>query len=112
MEASGVNTLVQLAELRVEKNRRILETWMLQGVAITDPTTTYVDVDVRLEPDAVVEPGTILRGGTHVAAFAVVGPYSQLTNVSVGERAQVPHTVANDVDIAADEKVAPFSVLG
>lgn len=112
MEASGVNTLVQLAELRVEKNRRILETWMLQGVAITDPTTTYVDVDVTLEPDAVVEPGTILRGGTHVAAFAVVGPYSQLTNVSVGERAQVPHTVANDVDIAADEKVAPFSVLG
>ncbi|MDP9806132.1 bifunctional UDP-N-acetylglucosamine pyrophosphorylase/glucosamine-1-phosphate N-acetyltransferase [Trueperella bonasi] len=111
-EASGVNTLIQRAQLRAEKNRRILESWMLQGVSVIDPTTTHIDVDVTLEPDAVVEPGTILRGKTHVAAFAVVGPNSELTNVTVGERARVPHAVASDVEIAPDEQVPPFSVLG
>lgn len=112
MEASGVNTLVQLAELSAEKNRRIIENWLLTGVRIIDPASTHIDVDVTLEPDAVVEPNTILRGATHVAAFAVVGPNSQLTNVTVGSRAKVPHTVANGVTVAANEKVVPFSVLG
>ncbi len=110
-EASGVNTLAQLADLRAVKNAHLLHDWMESGVSIIDPRTTHIDVDVTLEPDAVVEPGTILRGTTHVAAFASVGPHSQLTNTTVGERAEVPFTIANDADIAPDEKISPFSVL-
>ncbi|QOR47355.1 NTP transferase domain-containing protein [Trueperella pecoris] len=111
LQAEGVNDLVQLAGLRTEKNRRIMEAWMRSGVAIVDPATTHVDVDVTLEPDAVVEPGTILRGTTHVAAFAVVGPNSELDSVNVGERAIVAHTVASGVEIEAGEVVSPFSIL-
>ncbi|VEI13026.1 NTP transferase domain-containing protein [Trueperella bialowiezensis] len=110
-EASGVNTLVQLAELSAEKNRRIIDEWMLTGVRVIDPATTQIDVGVTLEPDAVVEPGTILRGNTHVGAFAVVGPHSTLTDTEVGEHAQAPYVVANGSRIEAGQNVAPFSVL-
>lgn len=112
IQAEGVNDLVQLATLRAEKNRRILEGWMRSGVSIIDPASTHIDVDVEIEPDAVIHPGTILRGRTKVAAFAVVGPYSELTDVTVGPRAIVPHTVAYGGEIGEDETISPFSVLG
>ncbi|MEW6907530.1 NTP transferase domain-containing protein [Trueperella pyogenes] len=111
VQAEGVNDLVQLASLRAEKNRRIMEAWMRAGVAIIDPATTHIDVDVTLEPDAIIQPGTILRGTTHVAAFAVVGPNSELDSVTVGERAVVAHAFAAGVEIAPGEVVSPFSML-
>lgn len=111
VQAEGVNDLVQLATLRAEKNRRILETWMRTGVSIIDPATTAIDVDVTLEPDSIIQPGTILRGKTHVGAFGVVGPHSELTNVTVGSKAVVPHTVANGVTVGEGETIRPFSVL-
>lgn len=112
IQAEGVNDLVQLATLRTEKNRRILEKWMRTGVSIVDPATTHIDVDVTLEPDSIIEPGTILRGSTKVGAFAVVGPNSELDDVTVGAEARVPHTVARGVEIAEGETISPFSVLG
>ncbi|WP_124054235.1 NTP transferase domain-containing protein [Arcanobacterium ihumii] len=110
IQAEGVNDLVQLATLRAEKNRRILEAWMRTGVAIIDPSTTTIDVDVTIEPDAVIEPGTILRGSTHIEEFAVIGPQTELRNVRVGKRAVVPHSVLAGTNIPADEKLAAFTV--
>ena len=43
---------------------------MLAGVTITDPAATWIDADVEIEPDAVIEPGTTLRGRTRVGALA------------------------------------------
>ncbi|QJC22411.1 NTP transferase domain-containing protein [Arcanobacterium buesumense] len=111
IQAEGVNDLVQLATLRAEKNQRLLAQWMRSGVSIIDPASTHIDVDVTLAPDAIIEPGTILRGDTRVAPFAVVGPHSELTDVSVGERAVVAHCVAVSTSIAPDTRLAPFTVI-
>ncbi len=112
IQAEGVNDLVQLADLREVKNRRILEKWMRSGVSIIAPASTWIDVDVTLEPDSVVEPGTILRGNTHVAAFAVVGPNATLTDVNVGEGAKVPNSVLTGGTVPAGETIQPFSARG
>ena len=53
---------------------------MRAGMTVVDPATTWIDVDVTLEPDTVLEPNTLLRGSTHVATGAVVGPNSQLVD--------------------------------
>ncbi|KMY22812.1 UDP-N-acetylglucosamine diphosphorylase [Actinobaculum suis] len=70
----GANDLVQLAALRADMRRRILEKWMRAGVSIIDPATTWIDVQAELEPDAVVEPFTILRGNVHIERGQRVGP--------------------------------------
>jgi bifunctional UDP-N-acetylglucosamine pyrophosphorylase/glucosamine-1-phosphate N-acetyltransferase len=62
---------------------------MLAGVAIVDPESTWIDPAVTLEPDAVVHPFTVLRGSTHVAAGAEVGPHAVVVDADVGERALV-----------------------
>lgn len=67
VEVEGVNDRVQLAFARTVLNSRLLETHMRAGVTVIDPASTWVDVDVTLEQDVVIHPGTQLHGRTAVA---------------------------------------------
>ena len=72
--ALGINTRADLAEaaalLRDRTNRR----HMLSGVTIVDPATTWIDASVEIQPDALIQPFTVLRGETLIEAGADVGP--------------------------------------
>jgi bifunctional UDP-N-acetylglucosamine pyrophosphorylase/glucosamine-1-phosphate N-acetyltransferase len=80
----GINTRAELAAAAAILRERITERHMLAGVGIVDPATTYIDVDVEIEADAIIHPGSILRGTTRVASGAQIGPYSVLTDATVG----------------------------
>ena len=83
-EALGVNDRVQLADAEAVLRGRINRRWMLDGVTMVDPSRTYIDATVVLEPDVRLLPGTILEGRTSIAAGAVVGPDTHLVDVVVG----------------------------
>ena len=82
--AEGVNTRVDLASAAAALRDRVNEAHMLAGVTIVDPATTWIDVDVELEADAVVHPFTQLRGRTSVGAGAEVGPHAVVVDAAVG----------------------------
>ncbi len=107
----GVNDRVQLAVLRAELNRRILEGWMREGVTVVDPATTWVDVDVELAQDVVLLPGTQLHGATRVGAGARIGPDTTLTDVEVGEGATVVRTHGLSAVVGPKATVGPFAYL-
>ncbi len=108
---AGVNDKAQLAELGAELNRRVLQRWMREGVTVIDPTTTWVDVSVELEPDVVLRPGVQLHGHTHVSAAAEIGPDTTLTDVTVGAGASVIRTHGSGSIIGDGATVGPFSYL-
>ena len=110
-QVRGVNDRVQLAELRAELNRRLLEQWMRAGVTVVDPATTWVDVQVRLERDVVLHPGTQLHGATSVGGGAEIGPDTTLTDVVVGPGARVVRTHGSESEIGAGASVGPFAYL-
>ena len=91
----GVNTRAELAEAASELRRRIVEEHMAAGVAIVDPSTTWIDPDVVIEPQAVIQPFTVLQGKTVVSVGAQVGP----------------HAVVVDSEVGAGEVVPPFTHL-
>lgn len=107
----GANDKVQLAALAKELNRRIVEEWMREGVTVIDPETTWIDVDVELEADAVILPGVQLHGACVVAHDAVIGPDTTLTDVEVGPGAQVIRTHGSLAVIGAGANVGPFAYL-
>ena len=111
VQVEGVNDRTQLATLRAELNRRILEDWMLAGVTIVDPATTWIDVDVDLARDVTLLPGTQLFGTTTIATGAVVGPDTTLTDVQIGVGATVVRTHGSNAIIGAGATVGPFSYL-
>ncbi len=111
LQTEGANDRVQLATLAKEKNRRILDRWMREGVTIIDPDTTWIDVDVKLAPDVTILPGVQLLGATVVGEDAVIGPDSTLKDVEVGAAARVVRTHAELAVIGAGANVGPFSYL-
>lgn len=110
-EIAGINNRVQLAAARRGLNDRLVESAMLAGVTVVDPASTWLDVSVTYEPDAVVLPGTQLAGSTHLGAGCEVGPHSRLTDTSVGEGATVSNVVAEDARIGPQASVGPFTYL-
>jgi bifunctional UDP-N-acetylglucosamine pyrophosphorylase/glucosamine-1-phosphate N-acetyltransferase len=84
---------------------------MRSGVTMVDPATTWVDVTATVEPDATVEPNTQLRGVTSVASGALVGPDTTLTDVVVGEGAQVVRTHGSEAWIGPGASVGPYAFL-
>jgi bifunctional UDP-N-acetylglucosamine pyrophosphorylase/glucosamine-1-phosphate N-acetyltransferase len=110
-EVEGVNDRLQLAQARRLYNERVLARWMLAGVTIVDPATTWIDADVRLEPDVEIGPGTQLEGRTVVAAGARIGPGCLLADTTVAAGATVTHSVCRSARIGAGASVGPFARL-
>ena len=111
MQTEGANDRAQLAALGAEMNRRILDRWMRSGVTIVDPTSTWIDADVKLAQDVTILPGVQLLGTTVVGEDAVIGPDSTLKDVEVGEGAKVVRTHGELAVIGAGANVGPFSYL-
>jgi bifunctional UDP-N-acetylglucosamine pyrophosphorylase/glucosamine-1-phosphate N-acetyltransferase len=111
IEVEGVNDRVQLAFARKVLGRRILERHMRAGVTVVDPETTWIDVDVVLEPDVLIHPGTQLHGRTVVAAGAEIGPATTLTDTEVGAGAVVRNAVCDGARIGPQASVGPFAYL-
>lgn len=110
-QVRGVNDRVQLAQIRAELNRRLLERWMLEGVTVIDPATTWVDVGVRLAPDVVLHPNTQLHGTTSIEEGAEIGPDTTLTDCSVAAGARVVRTHGTEAVIGPNASVGPFAYL-
>ncbi|HWB67674.1 MAG TPA: bifunctional UDP-N-acetylglucosamine diphosphorylase/glucosamine-1-phosphate N-acetyltransferase GlmU [Mycobacteriales bacterium] len=110
-EVLGVNDRVQLAAARRAMRDRIVEHWMLSGVTVIDPATTWIGVRVRLEPDCVIHQNTQLHGATTVAKFAEVGPDTTLRATTVGEGASVVKSHCSRAQIGAGATVGPYSYL-
>jgi len=107
----GCNDRRELAARRRTLNDRVLDDLMRAGVTVIDPATTWVDVTVTVEADAVLEPGTHLQGTTRVAAGAVVGPDTTLVDTSVAEGASVVRSHCLGAVIGPEATVGPFSYL-
>jgi bifunctional UDP-N-acetylglucosamine pyrophosphorylase/glucosamine-1-phosphate N-acetyltransferase len=110
-EVAGVNDRVQLARARREYNERLLNCWMLAGVTIVDPATTWIDVGVTVEPDVEIGPGTHLTGRTVIETGARIGPGCLLADTTVARNATVTHSVCVAARIGAGASVGPFACL-
>ena len=108
---AGVNDRSQLAAVASQLRRRLLNDHMVAGVTIIDPSSTFVGADVRIEPDAVLLPGTHLEGTSAVGAGAVIGPDSRLVDATVEADATVTYSVVLGASIGPSATVGPFSYL-
>ncbi|MGW6918941.1 bifunctional UDP-N-acetylglucosamine diphosphorylase/glucosamine-1-phosphate N-acetyltransferase GlmU [Kitasatospora sp. NPDC054939] len=107
----GINDRVQLAQARRLLNDRLLERAMRAGVTVVDPATTWFDVQVSYEPDAVVLPNTQLHGTTHLGEGSEVGPNSTLRDTLIGAGARVSNTTADRAEVGEQATAGPYAYL-
>ncbi len=107
----GVNNRIQLAYAGKSMQRVVNSYWMLKGVTIEDPETTWIGLDVVIASDVTLKSNTQLRGKTSIATGAVIGPDVEVTDCTIAEDAKVLKSVAINAHIGKSATVGPFSYL-
>ncbi|MFP3392250.1 bifunctional UDP-N-acetylglucosamine diphosphorylase/glucosamine-1-phosphate N-acetyltransferase GlmU [Brevibacillus sp. SIMBA_040] len=110
-ETMGVNDRVQLSEAEAYMRKRIAATHMRNGVTIIDPSSTYIEADVIIGSDTVIEPGTHLRGRTTIGADCVIGPQVDLTNVELADGVSITYSVMVDASVDAETTIGPYAYI-
>jgi bifunctional UDP-N-acetylglucosamine pyrophosphorylase/glucosamine-1-phosphate N-acetyltransferase len=108
---AGINDRVQLSEVAAELNARICRAWLMAGVTILDPYSTWIDVTVSIGEDTLILPGTHLKGMTTIGQAASIGPEVVMVDTTVGDGANVvkSHILASQIGDRAT--VGPFAYL-
>jgi bifunctional UDP-N-acetylglucosamine pyrophosphorylase/glucosamine-1-phosphate N-acetyltransferase len=107
----GVNDRVELARVQRLAQERIHERLMREGVTITSPATTTIDVGVTIGRDTVVEPGSILKGATTIGEECRIGPHSTLIDATLGDGVSVPHSYVVSATVEDFGTIGPFAYL-
>ncbi|MDQ6671289.1 MAG: bifunctional UDP-N-acetylglucosamine diphosphorylase/glucosamine-1-phosphate N-acetyltransferase GlmU [Chloroflexota bacterium] len=110
-EVYGVNDQQQLAEANAILWRRTLHDLLQSGVTIVDPATTYIEPEVTIEPDAIIQPGCHLRGRTRIARQCEIGPNSFVADSEIGAGSRVWFSVVEGATVGQQVSVGPFSHL-
>ncbi len=92
-EMMGINSREELAVM--EKNLRdsINQKWMLSGVTLEDPDTTYIEAGVTIGKDTVIGPNTHLKGKTVVGERCQIDGSAYLTDMEIGDEVQLKFSV-------------------
>lgn len=110
-ELIGINTRVHLAQahriLQGRINRRLMES----GVTILDPSSVFIDPDVRIGKDTMIYPGTHLRGDTAIGENCRIGPNSLVVNSSIDRGCRVQFSVIEQAVLEEGVDVGPYSHL-
>lgn len=78
-----------LSDASVAMRDRLVREHEANGVSFVLPATTWIDADVRIGPDTVIYPGTVLEGATDIGAECVIGPYSRIVESRIGRGAEL-----------------------
>jgi bifunctional UDP-N-acetylglucosamine pyrophosphorylase/glucosamine-1-phosphate N-acetyltransferase len=110
-ELLGINTRVHLAEADRAMRQRINEHWMLEGVTLIDPDSTYIESEVKLGRDTVVWPDTYLQGQTTIGAGCQIGPNTILRDTQVGSRCTILASVLEGALLEDEVNMGPYAHL-
>jgi len=110
-ELLGINNRIHLAEASRIIQGRINREWMLSGVSIIDPESTYIDPEVQIGQDTVILPNTYLQGKTTIGKGCRIGPGTRIFNSQVGGRCEIEFSVLEESQLEDDVDIGPFSHL-
>ena len=101
-EALGVNTRAELARAEACMRERTLNRVMAAGVTIVDPASTYIDVDVEIGADTLIEPGCVIQGATRIGSGVHLKPGCMIESSRIGD----------DVEMGPNAHLRPNCTIG
>ncbi len=111
-EVRGINSRRELAEatsiLVRDKIRKLMEA----GVTVVAPDATYIEMEVAVGTDTVIEPGVMLVGATRIGRGVRIRAGCVIEDSRVADGAHIlPYTVMNGARVGKFASVGPFARL-
>ena len=110
-ESMGVNDRVALVNATRVMQQRINTRHMQNGVTMIDPATTYIDTDVQIGNDTVIEPGVVLKGKTSIGSDCVIGAHSEIRDSVIEDGVTVTASFLENAVMHKDSNIGPYSHL-
>lgn len=110
-ESMGVNDRLALSKATKVIWRRINEEHMRNGVTLIDPESTYIDIDVKIGNDTVIEPGVQLKGKTVIGTDCKIGAHSEIIDSQIGNNVTVTSSYIEDAVMHDNTDIGPYSHL-
>jgi len=110
-EVMGINDRVQLANAEKLLRNRIAEYWMKSGVTIMDPSSVYIDMDVKIGQDTIIYPNNVLENGTTIGERCTIYPNNRFSNAMIGNEVSVQSSVILDSEVGDNTTIGPFAYL-
>jgi len=132
-EALGINNRMDLAKANRIMQERINSEFMVKGVSIVDPQSTFISFGTKIGRDTVIYPFTViesdvkigrrcqvgpfihLRSGTSLADDVVIGNFLEIARSNIGEKTWLKHfgyigdsRIGKHVNIGAGTVTANF----
>lgn len=76
VDAVGINSRSELAEVAKVMQRRIQAGWMERGVTIVDPDNTWIDSRAMIGAETIIRPFTCIEGNARIGVGCVIGPFA------------------------------------
>lgn len=110
-ESMGVNDRIALSKATKLMQQRINKAHMQNGVTLIDPENTYIDSDVEIGKDTVIEPGVYLKGTTKIGDDCLIGANSQIINSTIEDGVTVTVSYLEDSVMRKNSNIGPYSHL-
>ncbi|MFL2075512.1 bifunctional UDP-N-acetylglucosamine diphosphorylase/glucosamine-1-phosphate N-acetyltransferase GlmU [Marinilactibacillus psychrotolerans] len=110
-EALGVNDRVALAQAYQSMKKRINEQHMRNGVSIIDPANTYIESNVKIGQDTVIEPGVYLKGNTEIGRDVLIGAHSVIADSKIGNNVKITSSTIEESIMGDNSDIGPNSHL-
>lgn len=110
-ESLGINNRVQLARAEKIMLKRKTTQLMLDGVTIIDPDRVYIENDVQIGQDTVIEPNVVLIGKTEIGRNCEIRANSRLTDAKIGNGTIVQNSVVWEAQVGDNCTIGPFAYL-
>jgi bifunctional UDP-N-acetylglucosamine pyrophosphorylase/glucosamine-1-phosphate N-acetyltransferase len=111
LEVMGLDHRLKLAQAEAEMRRRINERWMLAGVTLIHPETTYIEAGVEIAADTVIWPNSLLQGQTRIGGGCTIGPGAVIRDSTVGNGCRVELSVIEQAVMDEGSSIGPFGHL-
>lgn len=108
-ESLGVNDRVALSHAEKIMRGRINRKHMLNGVSFTDPETTYIDSDVEIAEEVLIEANVTLKGKTKIGAFSHLTSGTYVVDSEIGENTTITHSMVEESVVLNDVTVGPYA---
>lgn len=110
-ESMGVNDRSALAKATNIMQKRINTQLMKDGVTLVDPETAYIDTDVQIGQDTVIEGNVVIKGRTTIGADCLIGAGSRIEDSTLHDDVTIMSSTLERSEVHSGADVGPNSHL-
>ncbi|MDJ1110326.1 bifunctional UDP-N-acetylglucosamine diphosphorylase/glucosamine-1-phosphate N-acetyltransferase GlmU [Macrococcus caseolyticus] len=110
-ETLGINDRYNLSIAEQTLRLRINKQHMMNGVTIIDPLTTYIETDVVIGSDTIIEPNVMLKGRTQIGNDVIITSGSTITDSKIANNVTIKHSVIAESEVGDSTIIGPFAQL-